>query len=56
MRRLLALTVLGLVALNAACKSFRLSAHFPRRGTGTYRVTYEASGATFGPGTTFRLR
>ena len=54
------------------CKPFRLrerrgisaidarwSAHFPRRGAGTYRVTFasrQAGGVAFTPAVTFRLR
>jgi hypothetical protein len=55
------------------CKAFRLggtgngiyevdvkwSAHFPRRGPGTYRVTFAPAatgGAKLGPGATFRRR
>jgi len=33
----------------------RWSAHFPRRGKGTYRVTFEVFGSTIGPGVTFKL-
>lgn len=37
----------------------RWSAHFPRRGPGTYRATFaplDAGGAALGPGVTFRRR
>lgn len=43
----------GLFAIDA-----RWSAHFPRKGAGTYRVTFAAEdvGSAFRPAVTFRLR